>query len=122
MSARSSSSKSKLVIVCGLSSSVMEKSDCFSPRTTAPLLSRTTTFTVTSSVPDLNTGAAAFGGACVGVCARGATISAITTIANAAARGNSRTEVLRHETRADERSSVDGCPQLLLFMARTAIA
>ena len=47
----SSSSKSKLVTVCGLPSSDTEKSSRVRPRTTAPVRSRTTTLTSTSSVP-----------------------------------------------------------------------
>jgi hypothetical protein len=77
----SSSSKSKLLIVCGLSSSVTAKSSCVRPRTTFPFLSRTTTLTSTSSVPTRNVGRvggagwAAAGccdtGCCDPVCARG---------------------------------------------------
>src|SRR5438477_433546 len=84
VSARSSSSKSELEIVCGLSSSVTTKSSCVSPRTDAPLLSRTTMFTSTSSVAARNTGRCG-----EPLCARGDTgivVSAVTIAAGVAER------------------------------------
>ncbi len=90
----SSSSKSKLVTVCGLSSSEMLKSSRVRPRTTAPFLSRTTTLTRTSSVPERNTVAG-----CCGVCAAGATEKAATRRRNRRERKDRR-ETTIHFLRA----------------------